>query len=43
MVEAIAMAHGWEMQRDESVVVIGQDVGLNGGQIDRAAGRFPDF
>jgi 2-oxoisovalerate dehydrogenase E1 component subunit beta len=31
MVEAIAMAHGWEMQRDESVVVIGQDVGLNGG------------
>ncbi len=25
------MAHGWEMQHDESVVVIGQDVGLNGG------------
>ncbi len=31
MVEAIAMAHGWEMQHDDSVVVIGQDVGLNGG------------
>jgi pyruvate dehydrogenase E1 component beta subunit len=31
MVEAIAMAHGWEMQRDESVVVVGQDVGVNGG------------
>jgi 2-oxoisovalerate dehydrogenase E1 component beta subunit len=31
MVEAIAMAHGWEMQHDASVVVIGQDVGVNGG------------
>ena len=25
------MAHGWEMQHDERVVVIGQDVGVNGG------------
>jgi len=25
------MAHGWEMQHDESVVVLGQDVGANGG------------
>ena len=25
------MAHGWEMQHDASVVVIGQDVGVNGG------------
>ncbi len=31
MVEAIAMAHGWEMQQDDAVVVIGQDVGQNGG------------
>ncbi|MDE2305988.1 MAG: alpha-ketoacid dehydrogenase subunit beta [Gammaproteobacteria bacterium] len=31
MVEAIAMAHGWEMQHDERVVVLGQDVGANGG------------
>jgi 2-oxoisovalerate dehydrogenase E1 component beta subunit len=31
MVEAIAMAHGWEMEHDESVVVLGQDVGTNGG------------
>ncbi len=31
MVEAIALAHGWEMQHDDSVVVIGQDVGANGG------------
>jgi 2-oxoisovalerate dehydrogenase E1 component beta subunit len=31
MVEAIALAHGWEMQHDADVVVIGQDVGANGG------------
>jgi pyruvate dehydrogenase E1 component beta subunit len=31
MVEAIAMAHAWEMDHDPSVVVIGQDVGANGG------------
>ncbi|MDE2294773.1 MAG: alpha-ketoacid dehydrogenase subunit beta [Gammaproteobacteria bacterium] len=31
MVEAIAMAHGWEMQHDPTVVVIGEDVGANGG------------
>ena len=31
MVEAIALAHGWEMQHDPDVVVIGQDVGVNGG------------
>ena len=32
------MAHGWEMQRDESVVVIGQDVGMNGGVFRATAG-----
>jgi pyruvate dehydrogenase E1 component beta subunit len=31
MVEAIALAHGWEMQHDPDVVVIGQDVAANGG------------
>jgi 2-oxoisovalerate dehydrogenase E1 component beta subunit len=31
MIEAIALAHGWEMQHDPDVVVIGQDVGANGG------------
>src|SRR5579871_3410132 len=31
MVEAINMAHAWEMAHDESVVVLGQDVGVNGG------------
>jgi pyruvate dehydrogenase E1 component beta subunit len=31
MVEAINMAHAWEMQQDPSVVVLGEDVGVNGG------------
>jgi 2-oxoisovalerate dehydrogenase E1 component beta subunit len=43
MVEAIAMAHGWEMQRDESVVVIGQDVGANGGVFRATAGLQERF
>ncbi len=38
MIEAIAMAHGWEMQHDASVVVIGQDVGANGGVFRATAG-----
>jgi len=32
------MAQGWEMQHDESVVVIGQDVGANGGVFRATAG-----
>ena len=43
MVEAIALAHGWEMQRDDSVVVIGQDVGLNGGVFRATAGLQARF
>jgi pyruvate dehydrogenase E1 component beta subunit len=31
MVEAIVLAHGWEMEHNPDVVVIGQDVGANGG------------
>jgi 2-oxoisovalerate dehydrogenase E1 component beta subunit len=31
MVEAINMAHAWEMEHDPSVVVLGEDVGANGG------------
>ena len=38
MVEAIAMAHGWEMEHDDNVVVIGQDVGANGGVFRATAG-----
>ncbi len=43
MVEAIAMAHGWEMRQDESVVVIGQDVGANGGVFRATAGLQERF
>ena len=43
MVEAIAMAHGWEMQHDASVVVIGQDVGANGGVFRATAGLQERF
>jgi pyruvate dehydrogenase E1 component beta subunit len=43
MVEAIAMAQGWEMQHDASVVVIGQDVGANGGVFRATAGLQARF
>ncbi|MGA2779434.1 MAG: alpha-ketoacid dehydrogenase subunit beta [Steroidobacteraceae bacterium] len=43
MVEAIAMAHAWEMQHDPSVVVIGQDVGINGGVFRATAGLQQRF
>jgi pyruvate dehydrogenase E1 component beta subunit len=43
MVEAITMAHGWEMQHDPSVVVIGQDVGANGGVFRATAGLQSRF
>jgi 2-oxoisovalerate dehydrogenase E1 component beta subunit len=43
MVEAIAMAHGWEMARDASVIVIGQDVGANGGVFRATAGLQARF
>ena len=37
------MAHGWEMQHDDSVVVIGQDVGVNGGVFRATAGLQSRF
>src|SRR5271154_1912928 len=43
MVEAIAMAHGWAMQHDANVVVIGQDVGANGGVFRATAGLQERF
>ena len=43
MVEAIAMAHAWEMAHDLSVVVIGQDVGTNGGVFRATAGLQARF
>src|SRR3981081_2263914 len=43
MVEAIAMAHGWEMQRDADGVVIGQDGAANGGVFRATAGLQERF
>jgi pyruvate dehydrogenase E1 component beta subunit len=43
MVEAIAMAHAWEMQVDPRVVVIGQDVGANGGVFRATSGLQQRF
>src|SRR5258708_29106276 len=43
MEEAIALAHGWEMQHDDSVVVIGPDVGANGGVFRATAGLQSRF
>ncbi len=43
MVEAIALALGAEMQRDANVVVLGQDVGANGGVFRATAGLQARF
>jgi 2-oxoisovalerate dehydrogenase E1 component beta subunit len=43
MIDAIALAHGWEMQHDPTVVVIGQDVGVNGGVFRATAGLQQRF
>ena len=31
MIEAINRAHAWEMAHDPTVVVLGEDIGVNGG------------
>jgi 2-oxoisovalerate dehydrogenase E1 component beta subunit len=43
MIEAINRAHAWEMTRDPSVVVLGQDVGINGGVFRATAGLQEQF
>ncbi|MFL6551461.1 MAG: alpha-ketoacid dehydrogenase subunit beta [Povalibacter sp.] len=43
MIEAIAMAQAWEMERDPSVVVLGEDVGRSGGVFRATAGLFERF
>jgi pyruvate dehydrogenase E1 component beta subunit len=43
MIEAITMAHAWEMTHDESVVVLGEDVGVNGGVFRATAGLQEKF
>ena len=45
LVEAVTMALAWEIEHDESVVVLGEDVGVNGGVFRATAGlqqRFGD-
>jgi 2-oxoisovalerate dehydrogenase E1 component beta subunit len=43
MVEAITMAHAWELQHDPRMVVCGQDVGRNGGVFRATAGLQERF
>jgi pyruvate dehydrogenase E1 component beta subunit len=45
MVEAVSMALAWELEHDPSVVILGEDVGINGGVFRATAGlaqRFGD-
>jgi pyruvate dehydrogenase E1 component beta subunit len=43
MVEAINMAQAWEMAHDSSVIVLGEDVGINGGVFRATAGLQQRF
>jgi 2-oxoisovalerate dehydrogenase E1 component beta subunit len=43
MVEAISLAHAWEMTHDPNVVVLGEDVGVNGGVFRATAGLQERF
>jgi 2-oxoisovalerate dehydrogenase E1 component beta subunit len=43
MIEAINRAHAWEMAHDPTVVVLGEDVGVNGGVFRATAGLQQKF
>ena len=43
MIEAITMAHAWEMTHDPTVVILGEDVGVNGGVFRATAGLQEKF
>jgi 2-oxoisovalerate dehydrogenase E1 component beta subunit len=43
MVEAITMAHAWELEHDPDVVVLGEDVGINGGVFRATVGLQQRF
>ncbi|MBP8097783.1 MAG: alpha-ketoacid dehydrogenase subunit beta [Arenimonas sp.] len=43
LIEAITQALAWELQHDESVVVLGEDVGVNGGVFRATAGLQQTF
>lgn len=43
MIEAINLAHAWELEHDPSVVVLGEDIGLNGGVFRATVGLQQRF
>ena len=43
MIEAINRAHAWEMAHDPTVVVLGEDIGVNGGVFRATAGLQKKF
>lgn len=43
LIEAVTMALAWEMEHDESVIVLGEDVGVNGGVFRATAGLQQRF
>jgi len=43
MIEAINRAHAWEMAHDPTVVVLGEDIGINGGVFRATAGLQEKF
>ena len=43
LIEAITQALAWELEHDESVVVLGEDVGINGGVFRATAGLQQTF
>lgn len=43
LIEALTMAMAWEMKHDNSVVVLGEDVGVNGGVFRATAGLQEQF
>jgi pyruvate dehydrogenase E1 component beta subunit len=43
MIEAINRAHAWEMAHDPTVIVLGEDIGVNGGVFRATAGLQEKF
>ncbi len=43
MIEAITLAHAWELEHDPSVVLLGEDIGTNGGVFRATVGLQPRF
>ena len=43
MIEAINRAHAWEMAHDPTVIVLGEDIGVNGGGFRATAGLQEKF